>query len=89
MTKINEHEAIRKILERVLKSRYNNIEAVSIVSEFCNNLYKMQDGETKELKDYDVIVECFKTLDGYDNQIVKYTVYLDVWRNKVSSKNIK
>lgn len=74
MERLTEHEAIKEILQRTLKLYYTDIAVVNIISEFCNKLWTMEHKEVREIEDFDLSVQCFKSADGYDNIITRYVI---------------
>ena len=68
-----ENETIKEVL-KVLRFYYTDISIVNKVANFVNNLWKMEDGEKRELDKFNITVTCFVSYDGYDNEIKRYII---------------
>lgn len=74
MEKLTEYELIKEILQRTLKFYYTDLEIVNQISEFCNKIWTMEHLETREIEGFNISIQCYKSVDGYDNEITRYTI---------------
>ena len=70
----SEEVIINRILEDTLRYYYKDINIVTTICEFCNKLWDMDNMETRVIEEFQIIIQCHKSLDGYDNVITKYSI---------------
>jgi hypothetical protein len=71
---LNREEAIQRILSATLQYYYSDINIVTAIADFCNDLIFMLDGQTLDVPEFDIAVLCTVSVNGCDEECKYYTI---------------